>query len=231
MNERNIVDDNTKRLQQFVEEGALCLLSYRTGGWHFKVTSGLHSSGYFNSTLITQNPARLQEVVGDLVMGLRANNDFQLFEQLGINWVVAPAMGGVLLAYELARQLSHDKHAVLTAFAEKCMRDGRPAMEFKRHIIPKGSRVLVVEDVITTGGSVNLVFDALNDLGIELLPMVGTIFNRSGKRAIGDSQGPSIISVADYHIPTWAPDNCPLCRKGSKVIEVPKSIAELRELV
>lgn len=225
------MDHNTERLRQFVKEGALLFLTQGTVRWHFRLTSGRHSSGYFNSTLLIQNPVRLQQVVGDLVMGLRANNDFQFYEQLGIDLVVAPAMGGVILAYELARQLSHDKHAVLTAFAEKSTRGGRPAMEFKRHIIPKGSRILVVEDVITTGGSVNLVFDALNDLRIELLPMVGTIFNRSGRRAIGDSQCSSIISVADRHIPAWDPYNCPLCQEGSTVIEVPKSIAEFGELV
>lgn len=228
------MDDDTKHLRQFVEEGALRFLhdqSITIRDRHFRLTSGLHSPGYFDSTILTQNPTRLQEVVGDLVRRLRANNDFRLFEQLGINWVVAPAMGGVILAYELARQLSRDKHAVLTAFAEKCMRGGKLAMEFKRHIIPRGSRVLVVEDVITTGGSVDRVFDALRDLGSEPLPMVGTILNRSDKRAIGHSHGPSIISVANRHIPAWDPYNCPLCQEGSMVIEAPKSIAEFGELV
>lgn len=193
---------------------------------HVVLRSGLHSGGYFNSTLVTQCPRILEDVVRHIQEMLHnAGTDFN-----NIDWVVGPAMGAVTLAYEVARQCSYSHHHINTAYAEKCSRGGEPAMRFPRHCIRKSAGVLVAEDTITTGGSVLNVFEALRKMGIEPMPMVVTILNRSGKQALS-MRGPSIISLIDEYMPTWTPTDCPLCRAGSPALKEPKTIEDWDRLI
>lgn len=109
---------------------------------HFLLSSGLHSDRYAQCARIFEYPEVAQMICGDLVEKLAGTD---------IDMVMGPAVGGILMAYEIARELG-----VPNVFAERV--DGK--MTLRRGFeVPKGSKVLLVEDVVTTGGSVNELFD------------------------------------------------------------------------
>ena len=99
-------------------------------------------------------------------------------------------------------------------------------MAFKRRPVKEGEYVLIVEDVITSGGSVSVMTDAISRAGAHSSPFVLSLLNRSPFSEIAEKR---IISLVDYHLPTWEPDDCPLCKKGSEAIW-PKGVGNWAKL-
>lgn len=165
---------------------------------HFKLSSGLHSEKYLQCALVLQYP----DVAEKLAKALA-----EKFSGVKIDVVVGPALGGVTIAYEVARSLG-----VRGLFTER--EDG--AMTLRRGFsIAKGERALVVEDVVTTGKSTNEVIEAVKArLGVVV--GVGSIIDRSGQ---APGFGVKFESLAKVKVDTFEPESCPLCKKGVAVVK------------
>jgi len=165
---------------------------------HFRLTSGLHSPGYLQCALVLQHPQHaeaLGRAIGDRVRDLRPTV------------VLSPALGGIVIGHEVGRALG-----VRAIFAERV--DG--ALALRRGFTLAGSdRVLVVEDVMTTGGSTRETIEAAKAAGGQV---VGTasIVNRGGAAIRFDVPYVSLLEIA---LPTYEPETCPLCAEGRPVVK------------
>lgn len=160
---------------------------------HFLLTSGKHSATYVEKIRLLQNPqaaTRLCEMLADRL------------EELDFDTVAGPAYGGIALAFEVARML--DKGFVFTQRKDEKMtvRGGFDLSQVKK--------VAVIEDIVTTGGSVEEVIDCLKARGIETVA-VAAIVDRSGGSA---DFGCPFYSLLQLDIPVWPADQCPLCQEG-----------------
>jgi orotate phosphoribosyltransferase len=165
---------------------------------HFLLTSGKHSNKYMQCAKIFQHPDISTEISKDLA---------EKYDGYDIDIVIGPAIGGIILAYEVARQLE-----VMALFAER----ENGVMTLRRGFeIKRGSKVLVVEDVITTGGSVKEVIDVVRSAGGEVVG-VASVVDRSGGKVIFDVPFKSAIKV---EIETFEPGDCPMCKSGSAAIK------------
>ena len=165
---------------------------------HFRLTSGLHSDLYLQSALVLQHPAHA-EALG------RALAD--AFRGAGARTVLAPAIGGILVAHEVARALE-----IRALFTER----EAGVMTLRRGFtLPRGERCLVVEDVITTGGSTREVVDCVEQLGGEVVG-IGSLIDRSGGAAAFAVKRAALATVTAA---TFAPEACPLCRGGSVAVK------------
>ncbi|MEE9224903.1 MAG: orotate phosphoribosyltransferase [Bacteroidota bacterium] len=182
-------------LKIFEETGALL-------EGHFQLTSGLHSPQYFQCAKVLQYPKYTQLVCGEIV-GHFSRNSFDV--------VVSPALGGIVVGQEVGRQLG-----VRTIFAER--KDG--LMRLRRGFdVASGERVLVCEDVITTGGSVYEVIDMLKNAG-GIIFGVGCIVDRSGGKAkFSAAHEKSPFSVLQIDVISYDPRNCPICRQGLELMK------------
>ncbi|HEX9793797.1 MAG TPA: orotate phosphoribosyltransferase [Planctomycetota bacterium] len=168
---------------------------------HFLLSSGRHAGRYVQCARMLQHPQIAASVCEDLATVVREAAG----EARPCEVVLGPAMGAVTLAYELARALG-----VRGIFAER-VPEGGFALRRGFEISP-GERVLVAEDVVTTGKSAGEVLALLRDQGVEAVG-VASLVNRSG--------GPSpfgalpYFRLADLEVPSWAPADCPLCRAGA----------------
>lgn len=160
---------------------------------HFRLTSGLHSTRYLQAALLLQYPPIAQELGWQLA---------QMFTDQAINLVVAPAVGGILLGQEVARTLKCRANYVERERGVLRLRRG-----FK---IEPEERVLVIEDVITTGGSVVEAIEVVKTLRGRIVG-VGTLIDRSGGKA---KIGHPYKALAKLDIPTYQPADCPLCQQG-----------------
>lgn len=168
---------------------------------HFKLTSGLHSEGYVQCALLLKEPALAEKV------GQALGEEF-MAEKPDI--VVGPAIGGIIIAYEVARALG-----VPGIFAER--ENGK--MTLRRGFnVEKGQKALVVEDVITTGGSSQEVVELLQGLGVEVIG-VGSLIDRSKGQNKLTVPYKSLLAL---DIKTFDPQACPLCETG-KAIDKPGS--------
>lgn len=159
---------------------------------HFQLTSGLHSPAYFQCAKVLQYPKNTE-----LLCGMIADN----FRNKQIDVVIAPALGGIVVGQEVGRQLN-----VRTMFTER--KDG--IMQLRRGFeIQRNERVLVCEDVITTGGSVKEVIGIAEKAG-ALVAGVGVIVDRSG----GTVVLPSLFAACTMEVVTYRPEECPLCKKN-----------------
>ena len=174
-------------LQVFKDTGALL-------EGHFLLTSGKHSSQYMQCAQVLQYPRIAGRFGAELA---------RKFEYLQIETVIGPAMGGIIVAHEVARALG-----VKSIFAERQGGEMTLRRGFK---LSAGEKVLVVEDVVTTGGSVKEVLNIVREAGAVLVG-VGVIVDRSGGQA--DFGGLPFHSLVQVNIEAYEPDNCPLCAKG-----------------
>lgn len=160
---------------------------------HFELRSGRHSGHYVEKFRLLERP----EIASELC---RAMAD--AFRNANIERVAGPALGGVVIAYEVARALG-----VPCAFAERT----ENGLEFRRGFTFRpGERVLVVEDIVTTGGSARQVVDAVRRAGAEPVG-AAVLVNRSGKPL---DLGTPALALLDMDIPTYDPADCPLCKKN-----------------
>jgi orotate phosphoribosyltransferase len=165
---------------------------------HFRLTSGLHSDLYLQSALVLQYP-ELAAALGQAVAAP--------FVDTRVGAVLAPAIGGILVAHEVARALS-----VRALFTER----ENSVMTLRRGFtLNPGERCLVVEDVMTTGGSTREVIECVGAHG-GLVVGVGVLIDRSGGAARFDVP---LVSLARVTTNTWPPDACPLCREGTPAIK------------
>ncbi|MEK7551789.1 MAG: phosphoribosyltransferase family protein [Patescibacteria group bacterium] len=180
---------------------------------HALLTSGKHSNGFFNSELVMEDPILLDKAARAL-LNLLEQNGLRLFE---VARVVGPAMGAITLAHDLARHISRERLSglCLRAYTEKAAEGETKLMVFKKTTIRPLEKVLLVEDVLTTGGSVNLSATAVTDAGGIVLPFVAVLVNRSG---LDEVDGKKIVALIDRPMPMWAPEECPLCTQGSEAI-------------
>ncbi len=169
---------------------------------HFLLSSGLHSNRYLQCALVLQHPAIAEKLCAELAA--KAKADAAVGE---IDLVVAPALGGVIVAHEVARSLG-----VRALFTER--QDG--AMKLRRGFqIKPGERCFVVEDVITTGGSTREVMEVVAQCG-GVTVGAGSLIDRSGG-AVG--LGVPRHALAVLEVPTYKPEECPMCLSSSTAIK------------
>lgn len=162
---------------------------------HFLLTSGLHSPLYVEKFNVLQHPLYTEKLCRALAAYFAEKN-------LGIETVVGPMTGGILLAHEVGKALG-----TRAIFTERV--NGK--MTFKRGFsLHEHEKVLVVEDIVTTGGSIREVIDVVKNFGGDVVG-VGMLVNRSGGKVhFDDILSHALLNLA---VETYAPDSCPLCAK------------------
>ncbi|MFH1562345.1 MAG: orotate phosphoribosyltransferase [Nitrospirota bacterium] len=182
-------------------EGNVISLLLKTGGLlrgHFLLSSGLHSSQYLQCALLLQHPKRASHLGKELA---------KKFNQEKIEVVIGPALGGIIVAYEVARALE-----TRALFAERT----DEKMELRRGFkINPGEKVLVIEDIITTGGSAKEVIELVNGLG-GIVVGVGALIDRSQGKV---NFGVPLKTLASLNIDTYAKEACPFCRQGVPLVK------------
>jgi orotate phosphoribosyltransferase len=163
---------------------------------HFRLSSGRHSNRFVQKFRILEDPTLVDQVAEALVAEL---------EPYEIDVVVSAAIGGIVLGYECARHLD-----TLGIFVEK--EDGKPKLR-RGFELDEGDRVLVVEDVVTTGGSVREVIDVVREHGAEVAA-VGVIVRRSEA-----DFGVPTVALLDLPIESYTAEECPQCRAGEAITE------------
>ena len=167
---------------------------------HFKLTSGLHSPVYWEKFKVLQYPKYTQQLC-KLIADHFRNQEIQV--------VAGPTTGGIILAFEVARQLG-----VRGIFAEKT---GEKERAFKRGFgIDSGEHVLIVDDLLTTGGSIREVMEAVNKLK-GIIVGIGVLVDRSEHGV--DFGVPLFSCHRAVPPPTYSPENCPLCAEGIPLVK------------
>jgi len=165
---------------------------------HFRLTSGLHSSAYLQCALVLSRPADAEILGRGLAEKVRS---------FAATVVLSPALGGIVIGHEVARALG-----VRALFAER--QDG--ALTLRRgFVLADNDRVLVVEDVLTTGGSTRETMQVARAAGAQVVG-VGSIVDRSGGTLSFDVPFSSLLSMS---VPAYEPDKCPLCSRGVPVVK------------
>jgi orotate phosphoribosyltransferase len=165
---------------------------------HFLLSSGLHSDRYLQSALVLQQP----DIATKLCAALAAH-----FKDLQVEAVIAPALGGVFVSHETARALG-----VRALFAERV--NGELTLR-RGFAINPGERVLVVEDVITTGKSTKETIEVVRKSGGNAVA-AGSLVDRSGGKAV---LGVPYQSLVTLDVPTYTPETCPMCKAGSAPVK------------
>ena len=182
-------------LSLFVERGALL-------DGHFLLSSGLHSPRYLQCARVLMDPGLATRLGAALAERLR-----HALGEAEPGAVIAPALGGVLVAHEVARAFG-----CRGLFTER--QDGLMTLR-RGFTIEDGEPVVVVEDAITTGKSTREVLDAVTALGGRVLA-VGSLVDRS----VGEVDfGVPRTSLLRIDVPTYPPDECPLCAAGSQPVK------------
>lgn len=170
--------------------------AYLTG--HFRLTSGLHSPEYLQCAKVLQYPVHAESMGRALAAAMDVTPDV----------VVSPAMGGLIIGHEVARAFG-----VRHIFTE---RDADRKMVLRRGFaITPGEKAVVIEDVITTGGSSVEVIELLRSLGANVIA-AGSVIDRSGGSA---DLGVPRVALATLSVMAYAEANCPLCAQGVPVVK------------
>lgn len=170
---------------------------------HFRLTSGRHSPTFLQCSQVLQYPRHAEALCRQLAAP---------FAGSGVQGVIGPAVGGIILAYETARALG-----VRAIFAER--EEGR--MRLRRGFtISPGERFLVVEDAVTTGGSVNEVLELLAEARARAVGVAMLVDRSGGKVGFGVPQ----VALVTLDVPSYSPAECPLCRAGVPLV-YPKGAA------
>ena len=170
---------------------------------HFRLTSGLHTGEYLQCALVLQHPAHAEKLGRLLAERLRA----KIGRDVGL--VVSPALGGLIIGHEVARAqgarfLFTERDAVTKAMA---LRRG--------FTVTPGEAAVVIEDVITTGGSTQDVVSVLRQAGAEVVG-AGSIIDRSGGQA---DVGVPRVALATLQVALYQPEQCPQCQAGIPVVK------------
>lgn len=165
---------------------------------HFVLSSGLHSTHYLQCALVLQHPPEAEA----LARALSAR-----FQGETIETVAAPAIGGIVIGYEVARALG-----AKSIWTER--EAGRMTLRRGFSLRP-GESVLVVEDVITTGGSTRETIDALREAGARVVAAASIIDRSDGRADVGVPR----VALATLDVPSFAPAVCPACLRGETAIK------------
>lgn len=178
-------------IKLFTDTGVL-----KTG--HFLLTSGRHSDRYMQCAQLLQYPEMAEKACRELA---------EKFKDLGVETVIGPALGGILVSYEVARALK-----ARSIFAER----ENGTMTLRRGFtLSPGEKVLVVEDVVTTGGSVKEVIDLARAQGADVVA-AGALVDRSGGRV---DFGVPAYYLLELEIESYLPEECPLCKQGIPAVK------------
>lgn len=165
---------------------------------HFRLTSGKHSRQYMQCAQVLQYPKFTERLCEDLARRFKG-------EELHV--VIAPAIGGILLAYEIAKILG-----IRALFTER--EEGKMALR-RGFQLEEDENVLVVEDVITTGGSVKEVIELVREKGANVCG-VGVLVDRSAGKVNFGVRKEALLTL---EIETWEPEECPLCKAGVSIMK------------
>lgn len=195
-------NESACQLQPLTEDEALLMFkdSQALLEGHFRLTSGRHSNQYMQCARVLQYPVYASRLGAELA---------RRFREAEVQVVIGPAMGGIVLAQEVARALGGQ---VRSLFAER----ENGVMSLRRGFsLEPGVRVLVVEDVITTGGSVQEVIELVKDLGGEVVG-VGVLVDRSGGQVSFAVPKEAVLTM---EIVSYPPEACPLCDQGLPLVK------------
>ena len=180
---------------------------------HFLLASGNHSKRYLQSAKVLEYPKKASLLADALAKMIQESN-------IEVDTVCAPALGGVLAGYELARSLD-----VRSIFVEK--KEG--GMELRRGFeVRKGEKIIICEDIITTGGSALKAAQAIEALGAEVVAFASLANRGFCKRVHGNSEAKSecslpdgipLFALDDFSFEMYAPKDCPMCKEGSTAIK------------
>ena len=161
---------------------------------HFLLTSGLHSPHYVEKFNVLQHPAYTAQLCAAMA---------EKFKDAQIETVVGPVTGGILLAHETGKSLG-----TRAIFTERV--DGK--MTFRRGFsLRAGERVLIVEDIVTTGGSIKEVIKVVKAAGAVPVAVSMLVDRSGGKADFSDVPSTALLTM---DVETYAPETCPLCAKG-----------------
>ena len=168
---------------------------------HFKLTSGKHSEWYFEKIRLIENPAALEKIIDLLVEKIRS-------EKKEFEYVISPAYGAIAIGFLAALKLG--KKFAFTQRVEERMsfRSGFMGLD--------GSRAVVVEDILTTGGSLNEVVECLRQRAVRLAGIYVLVDRTAGEVLI---EGRPVGSLLAMKIQAFEPDACPLCKQGVPLIK------------
>ncbi|HKP45826.1 MAG TPA: orotate phosphoribosyltransferase [Pyrinomonadaceae bacterium] len=183
--------ESSEVLEKFRRAGALL-------EGHFLLTSGLHSSIYLQCALVLQHSITAEQFALAIA---------DKFREFGIETVASPAIGGIVIGHEVARALG-------SRFIWTERVDGKMVLRRGFSIEP-GEKVLVVEDVVTTGGSTRETIVALQELGADVCGAASIIDRSSGQANVGVPR----IALATLDVPAAEPANCEACRRGEPAIK------------
>jgi orotate phosphoribosyltransferase len=178
-------------IQKFRDTGALL-------EGHFVLTSGLHSSIYLQCALVLQHPQAAETFGQSIARNFLTEN---------IQTVVSPAIGGLIIGHEVARALG-------ARFIWTERENGKMVLRRGFSVTP-GERVLVVEDVVTTGGSTRETVAALRADGANVVAAASIIDRSSGRADVGVPRS----ALATLDVPSVEPDNCEACKRGEPAIK------------
>ncbi|MFL5760541.1 MAG: orotate phosphoribosyltransferase [Thermomicrobiales bacterium] len=169
---------------------------------HFLLSSGRHSDQYIEKFDLLRNPRATEQACQAIA---------ELFRLSAVDVVVGPTTGGIILAFEVGRQLG-----CMAAYAER-KTDGSPGREIRRGTtFSPGQKVLVVDDILTTGGSVRETLTALKHQPVDIIAVAVLVDRSGGKVSFGATP---LVALSTLDVKTWDPCDCDLCAKGIPVIK------------
>ncbi len=180
---------------------------------HFILSSGNHSNRYLQSAKVLEDPKRAELLAVELAKIIKDSG-------IKIDTICAPALGGILAGYELAKALN-----LRSIFVER--KDGK--MELRRGFeVSKGEKILICEDIITTGGSAMEASDIIEELGATVVSFA-SLANRGFCKRIGSNNNAKVecklpkdvpfFALDDFEFAMYTPDECPMCKSGSIAIK------------
>ncbi len=173
---------------------------------HFLLSSGRHGDRYIEKFALLMRPRETEQICRMIA---------EHYAAAGLETVAGPTTGGILLAFEVARQLG-----IRAVYAERV--EGGNEREFRRGATFRpGERVLVIDDIMTTGGAIRETLAALAPHAVETIG-VAVLVDRSGGRI---DLGLPLFATLQADIATFAPDDCPLCREGLPLVKPGTTVA------
>jgi len=165
---------------------------------HFKLTSGRHGAQYMQCAKVLQYPKHATYIAEVMANG---------FEGEEVDIVLAPAVGGIVIGHELARALG-----AKSLFTER--EDGKMTLR-RGFVIPKGARVVIAEDVVTTGGSTREVMAIAREHGAEIVGACSMVDRTGGQIDLGVK----FVAAYSKEMVSYEPDECPMCKEGQPIVK------------